>query len=98
MCTEFDHHWGEVDDNVEAVEEATRRLAVCNMDWDRIKAKDVYVLLNSFKPTTGLVKSVKVLVMAVLLIFDLSFLNHQTVLETSFAHFCVHLNKHFHGT
>lgn len=60
LILEFDHRWGETDENVEEVQDATHRLAVCNMDWDRMKARDIYVLLNSLKPSSGLIKSVKV--------------------------------------
>ncbi|XP_062585865.1 ESF1 homolog [Saccostrea cucullata] len=57
---EFDHGWGELDKDVDRTEELGHRLAVCNMDWDRIKAQDIFVLLHSFVPTGGSIRSVKV--------------------------------------
>jgi len=44
------HDWGELDKDAGETETATKRLAVCNMDWDRIRAVDLMVLLNSFAP------------------------------------------------
>lgn len=58
--THGEHNWGEMDGDARIVEEATSRLAVCNMNWDRIKAKDLLVLFNSFKPPGGIVSSVKI--------------------------------------
>uniref|UniRef100_A0A915Q0I9 NUC153 domain-containing protein n=1 Tax=Setaria digitata TaxID=48799 RepID=A0A915Q0I9_9BILA len=44
------HCWGETDRDASRVEWASRRLALCNMEWDRISATDIYVLIASFKP------------------------------------------------
>ncbi|CAD5115986.1 DgyrCDS4917 [Dimorphilus gyrociliatus] len=56
----FDHEWGEVDKNVKRSEEITCRLACCNQDWDRIRAEDLLMIFNSFKPSTGVVKSITI--------------------------------------
>ncbi|KAF3790993.1 Pre-rRNA-processing protein [Nymphaea thermarum] len=42
------------------VEEATRRIAMVNMDWDQIKAVDLYVLMSSFLPESGQLVSVAI--------------------------------------
>ncbi|KAG1697385.1 ESF1 [Nymphon striatum] len=57
---QFDHGWGELDANTERTDNISHRLAVCNMDWDRIKAVDLLVLFNSFKPSESIVNSVKI--------------------------------------
>lgn len=61
ICTEdVEHNWGELDKDADNVSEATSRLALCNMDWDRIQAADLMILFNSFSPTNGFIKSVTV--------------------------------------
>ena len=40
--------------------EVTSRFAIVNLDWDNIRAEDLFVAMNSFKPTLGSVTSVKV--------------------------------------
>ncbi|CAJ1052797.1 ESF1 homolog [Xyrichtys novacula] len=57
---EIEHDWGELCKDAPRSEEVSTRLAVCNMDWDRLKAKDLLALLNSFVPKGGAVLSVKV--------------------------------------
>ncbi|XP_040207214.1 ESF1 homolog [Rana temporaria] len=58
--TEIEHDWREMDKDAPRGDQVTRRLAVCNMDWDRLKAKDLLALFNSFKPKGGIVFSVKI--------------------------------------
>ncbi|KAM8947515.1 ESF1 homolog isoform 2-T2 [Pelodytes ibericus] len=57
---EIEHAWRELDKDAPRAEQITNRLAVCNMDWDRLKAKDLLALFNSFKPKGGIVFSVKI--------------------------------------
>jgi hypothetical protein len=40
--------------------EETSRLALVNMDWDKIKAVDILKALSGFKPDTGIIKSVTI--------------------------------------
>ncbi|MFT7806182.1 ESF1 homolog isoform X2 [Arapaima gigas] len=57
---EIAHDWGEMWKDTPRSDLVTRRLAVCNMEWDRLKAKDLLALLSSFKPEGGFVLSVKI--------------------------------------
>ena len=56
----MEHEWGELDRDADRTDEITHRLALCNMDWDRIRAVDLMVLLSSFTPPGGLVRCVTV--------------------------------------
>ncbi|KAI8974062.1 hypothetical protein BDB01DRAFT_693667, partial [Pilobolus umbonatus] len=40
--------------------EETSRLALVNMDWDKIKAVDILKVLNGFKPDTSVIKRVSI--------------------------------------
>ncbi|XP_062466717.1 ESF1 homolog [Pezoporus occidentalis] len=57
---EIEHSWRELDKDALRGDEITSRLAVCNMDWDRLKAKDLLALFNSFTPKGGTVFCVKI--------------------------------------
>ncbi|KAK1365254.1 NUC153 domain-containing protein [Heracleum sosnowskyi] len=49
-----------LEENVPEIENETRRLAVVNMDWNQVKAVDLYVLLSSFLPKGGEIISVSI--------------------------------------
>lgn len=57
---DIEHNWGELDKEAETTDEITHRLAICNMDWDRIRAVDLMILLNSFLPSGGIIHSVMI--------------------------------------
>ncbi|XP_027345677.1 ESF1 homolog [Abrus precatorius] len=50
----------ETQEDIPEIKKETHRLAVVNMDWRYVKAVDLYVLLSSFVPPNGLIKSVAV--------------------------------------
>ncbi|XP_048456529.1 ESF1 homolog isoform X1 [Rhincodon typus] len=56
----IEHEWGELAKNAPRADKVSQRLAVCNIDWDKIKANDLLVLFNSFIPQGGAVLSVKI--------------------------------------
>ncbi|XP_022616408.1 ESF1 homolog [Seriola dumerili] len=57
---EIEHDWGELCKDAPRSDEVSVRLAICNMDWDRMKAKDLLALCSSFTPKGGAVLSVKI--------------------------------------
>ncbi|XP_048357241.1 ESF1 homolog [Sphaerodactylus townsendi] len=57
---EIVHDWGELARDAPRADQITSRLAVCSMDWDRLKAKDLLALFNSFTPKGGVIFSVKI--------------------------------------
>lgn len=49
--------------------EITKRLAICNMDWDRVDANDIYMILQSFLPKDGKINYVKVIFINLIMIY-----------------------------
>ena len=45
---------------VPRVSDGTRRLAVCNLNWDQVRAVDLLAVLKSFEPAGGAIRSVSV--------------------------------------
>ncbi|CAH2242060.1 jg1309, partial [Pararge aegeria aegeria] len=58
--SDLEHEWGELDADAETTDESTRRIAICNMDWDNIKASDLLVLLSSFLPPGGIIHHITI--------------------------------------
>lgn len=56
----IEHVWGELDADAERTDESTRRLALCNMDWDRVRAVDIMVMLSSFLPRGSTILSITI--------------------------------------
>ncbi|XP_058824854.1 ESF1 homolog [Topomyia yanbarensis] len=56
----IDHVWGELDGDAERTDDSTKRLALCNVDWDRIRAVDIMVMLSSFLPRGSTILSVTI--------------------------------------
>ena len=56
----IDHKWNEDGLHAPVAENATNRIAICNLYWDRVKAADVFTIFSSFKPASSIIHSVTV--------------------------------------
>ncbi|CAO2813091.1 unnamed protein product, partial [Amaranthus hypochondriacus] len=60
MVADDDSDVSEEVENVPVIDKETHRLAVVNMDWNQVKAVDLFMMLRSFLPKGGQIKSVAV--------------------------------------
>ncbi|KAL6220738.1 hypothetical protein ACLB2K_008494 [Fragaria x ananassa] len=58
--TDTDDDEDDENENIPQIEKETHRLAVVNLDWRYVKAVDLFVVLRSFLPKGGEIKSVAV--------------------------------------
>lgn len=56
----IEHAWGELDKDAKVTDLPKRRFAICNMEWDRVKARDLLILCRSFAPVGGKVHKVTI--------------------------------------
>ncbi|KAK7376148.1 hypothetical protein VNO78_35002 [Psophocarpus tetragonolobus] len=56
----YEEEASDVQEDIVMIDKETHRLAVVNMDWRYVKAVDLYVLLCSFLPPNGLIRSVTI--------------------------------------
>lgn len=47
---EIAYDWEPLDHDAEKTEQATRRIAIQNIDWDHFEIRDIYALVNSIRP------------------------------------------------
>lgn len=71
-----EHVWGALDMDAPRTEESTRRMALCNMDWDRMRAADILVLCSSFLPPGGAIISVKVLFILTMFFLEFKYITY----------------------
>jgi len=56
MRDEEDLGWGEFDADAPRSENISKRLALCNMNWEKVKAEDIFYVLSSFKSEGNITK------------------------------------------
>ncbi|XP_003748223.1 ESF1 homolog [Galendromus occidentalis] len=52
--------WDELDKDAPRSDDISKRIALCNMDWQNLRAEDLFVLMHSFVPADGVVHRVRI--------------------------------------